>query len=420
MIEVNLTHSGITEEALAEAAASRSDELDRISEFAGIPADASGWVAPESLCTEAELRRIEEEAARLRELGDMIVLIGVGGSNGAARAVAHACQATQDPREIVYMGDTLSASALQQDLLRIQGRRPVVIVIAKNFATLEPGLSFRLVRDQLERELGTIEMPSRIVCIGTPGDCLETLAGDGGFSFFPFPESVGGRFSALSEVSLLPLAVAGFDLRELRTGAIREMEAIRKAGVDAPPWRYALARQILAARGFDTEIMAFFEPTMEGLGLWWRQLFGESEGKAGKGIFPALCSYSEDLHSMGQYVQEGPRRFFETFLTLSSEPDDLPVPLSRLEDGLNYLNGQSVAQVNRAAESATLRAHTAGGVPCLTLELGDRSASALGAAFSFFMSACFASATFTGVNPFDQPGVEAYKQRMTHALRTTN
>ena len=416
-IEFDFSASGLGSIDLEVLHHQHSDTLRALSTFSGLPKEAGGWVDPAALCADGELLRIEEEAARLRDDCEALVLVGVGGSKGACRAVSQVCRPMKPALPIIYAGDTLSSISLQTVLDKIAGRSVAVNVIAKNFTTLEPGLSFRLIRDQLERDHGPEGAARRIVCTGTPGDRLEGLAHDAGYSFFTFPENVGGRYSALSSVALLPLAIAGFDIRGLRQGAIEMIAKIREEGLEASPWQYALVRQALADKGFDVEALVYFEPSLEGVGLWWRQLFGESEGKEGRGIFPAICNYSEDLHSMGQYMQEGPKRIVETFLSVECETGMLPVAPSRFQDGFEYLDGKTVSQINKVAEIATINAHQAGHVPCLRVKLADTREPTMGAAFLFFEAACYASATLMGVNPFNQPGVEAYKARMFEELR---
>jgi glucose-6-phosphate isomerase len=380
--------------------------------------DVLGWVDLDS-CTDADmLRQIETIAQEIRERAEVFLLIGVGGSNQGARAVIKALQTDGKP-EIIYTGNNLSPVYMQKILAQLKGKSVYANVIAKNFATLEPGICFRMIRQYLEATYGAVEAAQRIIATGSPDDSsLQRLAEAKGYRFLPFPLAVGGRFSVLSPVGLLPIAVSGVNIRELLQGA-REMARYIQT---TPPEQnsavqYGVIRNLLLKRGFTVEILAYFEPLLAYFSKWWVQLFGESEGKNGTGIFPTACSFSEDLHSLGQYIQDGWKMLFETFINLEEAGARLPISADpRTADGFEYLDGKDFADLNRTAYEATVQAHATGGVPVMILNVPELTPYYFGQLFYFFEYACFISATLLGVDPFDQPGVEAYKTRMFGAL----
>ena len=319
---------------------------------------------------------------------------------------------------MVYAGNTLSAYTLSEVLADLEGHSVVLYCVAKNFKTLEPGSSFRLLRQWLVAKVGKDEAAHRIVCNGTPGSDLERLCEEEGYTFTTFPPDVGGRYTALTSTHLLPLAFAGVDIEALVGGA-KDEETFLKDCPDKtnPALRYATIRSLSWERGLRAELLASFEPRLSGIGQWWQQLFGESEGKDGKGLFPACARYSEELHSLGQYVQEGTHQLLETFIDIQ-EPgggDHLVLGGTDVEDGFGYLDGADFWDINKASFAATREAHAAV-LPCPTIELDRITEEELGRLFYFFMLSCYLSAELLGVNPFDQPGVEAYKQLMFSAL----
>lgn len=376
-----------------------------------------GWLRVDEWAGEGALADIEALAGRIRAMADVFVLIGVGGSNNAARAAIRAL-APAGGVPVVYAGNTLSPHALSEVLRAVEGKRAVIDCVAKNFETLEPGASFRLLREALEQRCGREEAARRILCTGTPGSPLEALCRAEGYTFLPFPPDIGGRFTALSPVHLLPMAVAGVNIRALAAGALAAEAFLRAAGPrDNPALRYAVLRWLYGKAGYRAELLAAFEPRFAGLFQWWQQLFAESEGKEGKGLLPVTGEYSEQLHSLGQYVQDGPRLLFETFLDVAAPgpADSLPVPASRAADGFGYLDGRDFWDVNKASFTATRAAHSAV-LPCLTLTVERLDEKAFGSLFYFFAFACYLSARLLGLNPFDQPGVEAYKALMFRTL----
>lgn len=379
-------------------------------------ADSLGWLDVDEWAGEEVLERTERLAAQIRERSDTFVVIGVGGSNNASRAVVRALE----PRgcRIVWAGNTLSAHRLNGVLDQIEGHDVTIDCIAKNFETLEPGSSFRLLRQRLVGRFGESEAARRIVCCGTPGSSLDALARDHGYEFVPFATNVGGRFTALTEVHLLPLAVAGVDIRELASGARAQQRLCRETGAaDNQALRLAAARRLAWDAGYRVELLSFFEPRLAGFSKWWEQLFAESEGKDRRGILPVAAEFSEQLHSLGQFIQDGTRVCMETLLDVTGrgEGDSLVLGGSDVDDGFGYLDGADFWDINRASLEATAAAH--GEVlPLLRLSLADLGERTLGELFYLFEFSCYLSGTLLGVDPFDQPGVEAYKRRMFQAL----
>ena len=380
-------------------------------------ADSLGWLSVDEWANELTLRRVKDLATRYRALADTFVIIGVGGSNNAARSVTEALR--PHGMRIIYAGNTLSAQALNLMLASLEGHDVVVDCIAKNFETLEPGSSFRLLRQWLVAKYGQEEAARRIVCCGTIGSSLNALATEQGYAFVPFATNVGGRYTALTAVHLLPLACAGVDIDTLAAGA-RQMEALcrKTPAAQNDALLYACARKLLWEKGYRIELLSFFEPRFRWFSKWWEQLFGESEGKCGSGLFPASAEYSEELHSLGQYVQDGTHQLFETFIDLV-EPTDLDTLVlgpTDVADGFRYLDGADFWDINKASFSATREAH-ASTLPVLTLTVDRADERHFGMLFYFFAFSCYLSATLMGLNPFDQPGVEAYKQLMFKTLR---
>ena len=376
-------------------------------------ADVKGWMQP--MAQDGAYYDMMAKADEIRKSADAFVLVGVGGSNQAARAVIKALQRPGTP-EIIYAGNTLSAPALQKVLRQLNDKRSIYInVIAKNFETLEPGSHFRVLRKYLERRYTKEGAAQRIILTGTYGSRLEEIAKENGYTFLEFPVPVGGRYSVLTPVGLFPMAVAGIDIPLLLQGALRMKELLQ--GDDHPAIQYAALRQTLYRQKFDIEVLASFEPQLEYYAKWWVQLFGESEGKEKQGIFPTAVNYSEDLHSLGQYMQDGRRNLMETFLSVG-EPDGSVVvePDPGFGDHFDYLDNMDFLEINRAAEAATIRAHFEGGVPCFRLLLPRLDEFSFGQIFYFFMIACAISGKTAGINPFDQEGVEAYKRSMFRML----
>lgn len=415
-----ILHTGLAERYAAPG--QLEEELARAGRFYGelaglAPGDkayaaAGWWRCREAAC---ELELIRRTAAEIRQNAEVFVLVGVGGSNQAARAMIEALGGPGGP-EILYAGNTLSAHYLQSVLRRIEGKSVYINVIAKNFETLEPGSHFRVLRQAMAARYSPQEMAKRVVLTGTRGSRLEEIARENGYTFLSFPERIGGRYSAFSPVCLLPIAVAGLDVDAyLAGGEAMERRLAAEQGGDAA--RYAAVRSALYRQGFSVEMLSAFEPRLFWAQSWWKQLFGESEGKDKKGLLPASMSNTEDLHSMGQYMQDGRRCMMETFLMVDDPGASLEVrPDPAFGDRFDYLDGMDFANINRAAEKATIQAHDAGGVPCVQLRLPRIDERAFGQMYYFFMASCALSGRLLGVDPFDQEGVEEYKRSMFAAL----
>ena len=385
--------------------------------------DFLGWVGLPSALGEEELQAIETEAARLRDLAEVILCIGIGGSYLGARAVY---EALSDPFNLLYehpakpillfAGQNLSEDYLARLLAAVENRSIAAIVISKSGTTTEPAIAFRLIRSEIERRYGRKEAARRIVAVTDRSrGALKTLADREGYRTFVIPDDVGGRYSVLTPVGLLPLAAAGIDIRSLLAGAC-EMERATADGVpfdENPAARYAAVRNILYRQGFMIEILASYEPQLQYLAEWWKQLFGESEGKQGKGIFPASVTLTADLHSMGQYIQDGERTLFETIISVAKPAAEVLIEADGENlDGLNFLAGKTMDFIRTQAMDGTLLAHEEGGVPNIILRCGTLDADTMGQLIYFFEYACGLSGYLLDVNPFDQPGVEAYKKNM--------
>ena len=374
-----------------------------------------GWRDIYSVANDALICRIKQIANRVREDGDTFILIGVGGSNQGARAAISLLGDKQI--EIMYAGNNFSVFTLQDLLSKIENKSVYANVIAKNFKTLEPGLTFRVLREFINSKYNNKEVLRRIIATGTQNsDFLWDISHNAGYVFLPFPKNIGGRYSVFSAVGLLPMAVAGIDICEMLRGANDYCHYIDENKYDNHSIIYATLRNILYEQGKKIEILVYFIPELIYFAKWWVQLFGESEGKCGKGIFPTHLCYSEDLHSMGQYIQEGERMLFETFLDIENMPFDVAIPKSKVNDGFDYLNEKTFNQINHAAFSGTVAAHREAGVPIVEISIPSKNPYYIGQLLFFFMYACFYSAVLLGVDPFDQPGVEAYKTNMSKIL----
>lgn len=363
-----------------------------------------------------QLGQIKAKAEEIRREADVFVIVGVGGSNQAARGVIEALPRPAGPK-VMYLGNTLSPYTIRKTLKEMEGKSVFINVIAKNFETLEPGSHFRVLRQWMGSRYGKEEMARRIIVTGTKGSRLEEIAAENGYLFLQFPVPVGGRYSAFTPVGLFPIAAAGLDVDEYLAGMAAAQKDCREHGEDNPAVRYGAVRQLLYGRGYDIEMMVSFEPRYGFFTKWWVQLFGESEGKEKRGIFPAASIYSEDLHSIGQYMQDGRRNLIETFVSVK-EPGALVAvdPCPAYGDGFDYLDGMDFADINRAAEEATWEAHLRGGVPCIRFEADRVSERSFGELYYYFMVACAVSGELMGINPFDQEGVEEYKRSMFAAL----
>jgi len=373
-----------------------------------------GWIDLPDKTSDRLLGEIEDCAEELRRISRIFVIIGIGGSYLGARAAIEFCNPKKKIR-ILYAGCNLNSDYLANILDEIRDADVSVNVISKSGGTLETAVTFRVIYEYLGRRYSRNEVRKRIVCTtDRRRGVLKKIADSQGFRTFVIPDDVVGRFSVLSAVGLLPLSVAGVDIRELLRGA-SDMKAMT-ANPDLEEnisYRYAAARRILYKKGKKIEILSAFNSSLEYVAEWWRQLFAESEGKQNRGLFPATCIFSTDLHSIGQLIQEGERNIFETFLITEKSHRSIKVPaLDKNIDGLDYIKGKDLDYINKQAYLGTKKAHMDGGVPNMTIKIPDRGAYALGSLFFFFQKAVSISAYIQGVNPFNQPGVEAYKKNM--------
>lgn len=378
--------------------------------------DFGGWVDLPKDYDRDEFARIKTAAEKINSDSDYLVCIGIGGSYLGHRAVIEALGGEKGRTKILYTGNSLSPRMLQKVIAELGDKDFSVNVISKSGTTTEPAVAFRIFKQMLIDKYGDEEAAKRIYATTDANKgALHDEAVAKGYEMFVVPDNIGGRYSVLTAVGLLAIAVAGIDVDKLIDGALEERSALISDGGAAA--EYAAMRNILLEKGFDIEILANFEPQFVQFNEWWKQLFGESEGKEGKGIYPASVVDSTDLHSMGQYIQEGRRALFETFVEVAAEYDGVKVPeFAENLDGLKYLEGKEMDYINKTANAATREAHMAGGVPVLEVVMPDIDERSLGGLIYFFEMSCALSGFALGVNPFNQPGVEAYKNRMFELL----
>ncbi len=400
-----------------------NDNFKAIYNKTGRGNDFLGWVDLPAKTDEALLNKIEQTAASLRAKSEVCVVVGIGGSYLGARAVIEALspqfnllKKKKGNPVVLYAGHNISEDYLTELLQVLNEKDYTIVVISKSGTTTEPALAFRLLRSHLEEKYGTDEAKSRIVAITDKAKgALKQLATEEGYETFVVPDDVGGRYSVLTPVGLLPIAVAGHNIRNLIAGA-GEMETFVSKDysiANNPVSAYAAVRNVLYNHGKQTEITVNYEPKLTFFTEWWKQLYGESEGKENKGIFPAGVSNTTDLHSMGQYIQEGLRNIFETVISVEKPENTLQVPKDDADlDKLNYLAGKRIHEVNQMAELGTTIAHVDGGVPNLRISIPEINETVLGQLIYFYEMACAVSGYILDVNPFDQPGVEAYKKNM--------
>ena len=401
----------------AELEAARKTVMDK----SGAGSDFLGWLDLPVDYDKEEFARIKTAAAKIQKSCDVLVVIGIGGSYLGARAAIEFVKSPvynnlkKDTPDVYFSGNSISASALA-DLLRIcEGRDVCINVISKSGTTTEPAITFRIFRELLEKKYGKDGARERIfVTTDRAHGTLKAFSDEMGYETFVVPDDIGGRYSVLTAVGLLPIAVAGCDINAMMAGAAEARGKYLSAPLaDNASLRYAAIRNILYRKGKTTEIRAAYEPAAQMFCEWWKQLYGESEGKDNKGIFPASVIFSTDLHSLGQYIQDGVRNLFETVIDVQNAVDNVEVPNDEANvDGLNFLSGTQIHDINRTAMLGTLFAHNDGGVPNTVIEIPDRSEKTFGNLVFFFEFACAVSGYMLGVNPFDQPGVEAYKKNM--------
>lgn len=372
----------------------------------------TGWLQPDAILEPAELARLKTTAERLRSDTDVLLVIGIGGSYLGARAVIEAL--ADDPDRVVYAGQNISAHYMARLRAQLAGKRVAINVISKSGTTTEPAIAFRVMKDLV----GDAARQRIIATTDATKGALREMARKEGYKTFVVPDNIGGRYSVLSAVGLLPIAYAGIDIDAMISGAAACAELCMNPDPLAnPACFYAAARSVLCSQGFTIELLASFEPRLHFLAEWWKQLYGESEGKENMALYPSSVDFTTDLHSMGQYIQEGRRMLAETFLIVEGSEPSMAVPSDPADaDGLNYLAGREVSYVNSKAYEATARAHRDGGVPNMTILMEKLDARSIGALIYFFEIACAVSGLMLGVNPFNQPGVEAYKKVMFQLL----
>ena len=421
LIKFNAKYSGVEITNDMQAAAAKANALLHSGEGAGN--DFLGWVNLPTSISDEHLREIKAVAAKLRERAEVVICIGIGGSYLGAKAVLEAMSNSfeslkkkHDNPTVVFAGENISEDYTYELMDAVKDYSIAAIVISKSGTTTEPAIAFRLVKAEIEKRYGKAEAAERIVAITDKArGALKTLATQEGYPTFVIEDNVGGRYSVLSPVGLLPLAVAGVDVDAFVEGA-RDMERLTAQNMpieENPAAQYAIVRNELYKAGKKIEILGSYEPKLQYIAEWWKQLYGESEGKENKGIFPASVTLTADLHSMGQYIHEGERTLFETIISVKNSKYEVKVESDEANlDGLNFLTGKRLSEINKMAELGVRIAHIDGGVPNLTIEIERIDERTIGQLLYFFEKGCGISGYMLGVNPFDQPGVEAYKKNM--------
>lgn len=423
IISIDLKNTGnfVAYEEIFALAQRSVIHLDSLNSGNGAGNDFLGWLSlPDDIA--AQLDKIEKAAKHLRNVSDTTVIIGIGGSYLGSKAViealSHSFSFLQKKKhhDILFAGQNICEDYLADLLDILDDRNYSIIVISKSGTTTEPAIAFRILKDHLEGKVGKAAAGDRIIAItDSSKGALRSLAELNGYDTFDIPDNVGGRYSVLSPVGILPIAVGGFDIKALVAGA-KAAENITRYNKNAsanPALMYAAARNLLSQAGRQIEVLVGFTPKLHYLLEWWKQLYGESEGKDGKGLFPASVEFTTDLHSLGQYIQEGQRILFETMISVHNPGKKCTIPSEKDDsDQLNYLAGKRLSEVNLNAEKGTLLAHNDGNVPVITINMPALDEYHLGQLMYFFEIACALSGYILDVNPFDQPGVEAYKRNM--------
>ena len=422
-IEINIQDAIYFAEKQYEAnKAAAVDAMAKLNEGSGEGSDFLGWLDLPSSTSQELLSRINKTAERLRKNCEYVVCVGIGGSYLGAKAVISALSDSfadfyapqpNNPK-VLYAGQNIGEEYTAELEKLLEGKKFGIIVISKSGTTTEPAIAFRIFKEMLEKQAGKEAAKDLIVAVtDEKKGALRTLATQEGYETYIIPDNVGGRFSVLTPVGLLPIACAGFDIVKLVAGAAQMEETTKHAGDENPSEVYARLRNALYQAGKKTEILVNFNPKLHYFAEWWKQLYGESEGKDGKGIFPASVDFTTDLHSMGQWIQEGERTIFETVISVKEPAITRRIPEDAANlDGINYLAGKRIDEVNKMAELGTKIAHVDGGVPNIKIEINKLDEYTLGQLIYFFEKACGISGYILGVNPFNQPGVEAYKKNM--------
>ncbi|WP_033541410.1 glucose-6-phosphate isomerase, partial [Planococcus sp. CAU13] len=421
---IELTYSGSFETVLTSEKKTALQEIHtNLYNKEGRGSEFLGWLDWPGNMQPEFLEHIQQTAATIQKKADVLVVIGIGGSYLGAKAALTALSPYFGKgaanTEVLFAGHQVSGEYLKQLLAYLDGKEVMVNVISKSGKTTEPALAFRFLKKYMEARYGEEAAERIIVTTDAEKGALVNLAVENGYGRFVVPEDVGGRYSVFTAVGLLPIAAAGFSIEQLMAGAKDAEKAYREFDPETnPAIRYAAARHHLYTEGYTTEVMAVFEPKLTFIQEWWKQLFGESEGKEGKGIFPASVSFTTDLHSMGQYIQDGTRNLFESFLLIKESREDLTVFEAENDgDELNYLAGITLQEFNHIAYKGTSAAHLEGGVPQLSLTFERVDEFHLGHLFYFYMISCAYSAYLLDINPFDQPGVEDYKNNIFKLLK---
>ena len=422
MLTCNVSNAAsfLPEDWLTSRLAGLEEGRAKLESGSGAGGDFTGWVHLPRDYDKEEFARIQAAAERIRSDSQALVVIGIGGSYLGARAVVELLHSPnfnlthKDGPEIYFAGNGLSSDAMLEVIDLVKDKDFSVNVISKSGTTTEPAVAFRIFKALLEEKYGREGARKRIYATtDAHKGALKGLADAEGYEEFVVPDAVGGRYSVLTAVGLLPIACAGIDIAALMEGAAQAMEELARPGADNPAWQYAAARHALYTGGKKVEILAAYEPSFRFFGEWWKQLYGESEGKEGKGLFPASVEFTADLHSMGQYIQEGERLMFETVVRFDKSRGSITIPHDPDNvDGLNFLAGKELSFVAEQAMRGTLLAHVDGGVPNLVVTVPGRCEKSVGWLIYFFEYACGLSGYLLEVNPFDQPGVEAYKKNM--------
>ena len=428
-IKLNLKNTGIPQKSIMEYKEQVENIHKELHKKANDEKDFVGWLELPTKYDKKEFLRIKKAAKKIKKESDILVVIGIGGSYLGARAVIEALTNTFNNMhtdkqrkypQILYVGNNLSPNYINELIEYIGEKDFSVNVISKSGTTTEPAIAFRIFREILENKYGIDEARSRIyVTTDKERGALKTLADNEGYEKFVIPDNVGGRYSVLTAVGLLPIATAGIDIDKLMQGAQNAQERYDDPNLKYNEcYKYAVTRNILYKLYKNTEILVNYEPKMHYFTEWWKQLFGESEGKDQKGIFPAGVDFTTDLHSMGQYIQEGRRNLFETVISIENPKSDITINKDEDNlDGLNYLAGKTLDYVNKKAMEGTVKAHVTGDVPNIMLTIEDLDEENIGELIYFFEKACAMSGMILGVNPFNQPGVEEYKKNMFKLLK---
>ena len=422
MLTCNVSNAAsfLPEDWLTSRLAGLEEGRAKLESGSGAGGDFTGWVHLPRDYDKEEFARIQAAAERIRNDSQALVVIGIGGSYLGARAVVELLHSPnfnlthKDGPEIYFAGNGLSSDAILEVIDLVKDKDFSVNVISKSGTTTEPAVAFRIFKALLEEKYGREGARKRIYATtDARKGALKGLADAEGYEEFVVPDAVGGRYSVLTAVGLLPIACAGIDIAALMEGAAQAMEELARPGADNPAWQYAAARHALYTGGKKVEILAAYEPSFRFFGEWWKQLYGESEGKENKGLFPASVEFTADLHSMGQYIQEGERLMFETVVRFDKSRGSITIPHDPDNvDGLNFLAGKELSFVAEQAMRGTLLAHVDGGVPNLVVTVPGRCEKSVGWLIYFFEYACGLSGYLLEVNPFNQPGVEAYKNNM--------